>query len=202
MRVIISYHILTLDTDANKINTIIRQNPNNKNLTKIIDDYNSKFSLITYPDKTIFGISEDIKELINQYISELTFKSFYFVYESNTVYKVKNSKIYQLNDFDRYINKDIMLQSFNAAFNEYCSRGLINKYDFENNLNEDFICINISILEKNKPIAVTDPGEIFERNIINKECWNFVTRLRQVQNEIDFDEEIEDDEDDDYRIDI
>lgn len=197
MRVLLSYQILTLGTDGNRVNNIISQNTSCTNLMKVIQDYNDNYPLVTYPKKTIFNIVKDIKQLVDDCLASINLKHFYFVNEGSTVFKVQKSKIYQLNDSDKYINKDVMLQAFNATFNEYYQKGLISRSDYENNLNEDFVCINIAILEKGHPIAIIEPGEISGKISLSPDCWNFIARMR-IEQESSIEENIDDDDEDDY----
>lgn len=193
MRVLLSYQILTLGTDGNKVNNIISQNTSCTNLMKVIQDYNDNYPLVTYPRETIFNIVKDIDQLVNDCLNSFKIKPFYFINEGATIFKIKRSRIYQLNDTDKYINKDIMLQAFNATFNEYYQKGLIKRSDYENNLNEDFVCINIVILEKDHPIAVIEPGELSGKTSLAPDCWNFVARMRIEES---CDEDIDNDDDD------
>ena len=192
MRVVISYSILSHYSDGETANKITQTNITLKKLHEKICEYNEQFPLITYPKKTLLDISRDIEDLVKLTLKDFKLKNFYFVYDCTTIYKIRHSKVYQLNNQDFSINRQTMMAIFNSTFGEYLSKGLLSREDYENNLNEDFISVNIVILQKNRPMIVTDPGEIYGRNNICPWCWNFISRI---QNQEIY-EEIDDDDDD------
>ena len=191
MRVVISYSILSHYSDGETANKITQTNRTLNKLHDKICEYNEQFPLITYPKKTLFDISKDIETLVKLTLKDFKTKDFYFVYDRITIYKIRHSEVYQLNNQDFNINRQTMMAIFNSTFGEYLSRGLISREDYEKNLNEDFISVSIIILQKNRPMIITDPGEIYGKNNICSWCWNFISRI---QNQGIY-EEFDDDED-------
>lgn len=179
MRVILSFAILSIDTDGEEVNRIIQNNSHIEKLVKIFEDYNNKYPLITYSENTLIKMVKDIETLVLQCLNKFKLKRYWMIYDTCTIFKVINSKIHQLNNNERPIDRDQMSHMFSNIFNEYYQKGLLKRSNFDHNINEDFLCLHISILEKGKPVAILDPGEVFGKNIINKGCWNFISRMKQ-----------------------
>lgn len=194
MRVVISYSILSLYSDGENANKITQTNATLNKLHEKICEYNEHFPLITYPKKILLDSSRDIENFVKSTLKNFKTKDFYFVYDCITIYKIHHSKVYQLNNQDFNINKQTMMAIFNSTFEEYINKGLLSKEDYENNLNEDFICINIVILQKNRPMILTDPGEIYGKRNIRSWCWNFVSRIQNQGIYEEFDDEDENDD--------
>ena len=195
MRVMINFSILTLGTDGNKVNDIINRNSQLLKFQKTIVDYNDQYALSTYDKKTILEIAEDVGTLATMSMNAVKHEHFTFFYEDSTCFKVQGSKIYQLNNLDVVLNKDIIIRGFNLTFKEYLERNIINVEDFRNsNLNEDFIILNLFILEKGKPFVIIEPGELKSKS--PHPCWNFVANLRR--NDCYRKSSDDDDDDDNY----
>lgn len=178
MRVMINFSILTLGTDGNRINDVINKNPQLLQFQNTIVNYNDQYALSTYNKETIFEIAKDVGVLAKMSMDAVKLKHFTFFYEDSTCFKVQGSKIYQLNNFNVTLNKEIIIQGFNMTFKEYLERNIISVEDFRSgNLNEDFIILNLFILEKGKPFAIIEPGELKSKS--PHPCWNFVANLRR-----------------------
>ena len=61
MRVILSFAILSIDTDGEEVNRIIQNNSHIEKLVKIFEDYNNKYPLITYSENTLIKMFKDIE---------------------------------------------------------------------------------------------------------------------------------------------
>jgi len=179
MRVMINFSILTLGTDGNRINNIINTNSQLLQFQKTIVDYNDQYALSTYDKNTIFEIAKDVGDLANISMQSVKLKDFTFFYEDSICFKVQGSNIYQLNNLSANINKETIIRGFNISFQEYLERQIITVEDFRNgNLTEDFIILNLYVLEKGKPCAVIEPGELKSKS--PHPCWNFVAKLRRM----------------------
>lgn len=178
MRVMINFSILTLGTDGNMVNDIINNNPQLLRFQKTIVDYNDQYALTTYNKETILEIAKDVGILATMSIEAVKLKHFTFLYEDSICFKVQSSKIYQLNNLNVILNKETIIRGFNITFQEYLERNIISVEDFRNgNLTEDFIILNLFILEKGKPFAIIEPGELKSKS--PHPCWNFVANLRR-----------------------
>ena len=196
MRVMINFSILTLGTDGNIINNIINTNSQLLQFQKTIVDYNDQYALSTYDKNTIFEIAKDVGDLANISMQSVKLKDFTFFYEDSICFKVQGSNIYQLNNLSANINKETIIRGFNISFQEYLERQIITVEDFRNgNLTEDFIILNLYVLEKGKPCAVIEPGELKSKS--PHPCWNFVAKLRRNDCRRSLNEEEYTDEDDD-----
>lgn len=199
MRVMLSFVVVSLGTDGEDVNRIIQNNSHIEKLIKIFEDYNSKYPLVTYSESTLTKMIKDIETLVIQCLNNFKLKKYWMIYDTCTIFKVINNKIHQLNNNERPIDKNQMTQMFSDIFNEYYQKGLLKRSNLDhNNINEDFLCLYITILEKEKPIAILDPGEIFGKNVINKNCWNFVARIKQEEKYHDRNREDDYEDYDDY----
>ena len=146
MRVILSFAILSIDTDGEEVNRIIQNNSHIEKLVKIFEDYNNKYPLITYSENTLIKMVKDIETLVLQCLNKFKLKRYWMIYDTCTIFKVINSKIHQLNNNERPIDRDQMSHMFSNIFNEYYQKGLLKRSNFDHNINEDFLCLHISIL--------------------------------------------------------
>lgn len=203
MKLITSFNILPITgvNTADLFNELDKHDEFNR-VNSLVSYYNTRLvPMKTYKEDSIKEISGIIQSHIKRIFegNNCIFGNFYIAYQDYTMIKVKNNKIYLLNneDFTDCIIRGEIENCIKNTINDYFNRGILrddNVTDNNGKLNfsEDFIFLNFSVMFSRSSIfTVIMPGELNRPNMIG--MWEYIYNLaNHYRNNNSYDDDEED----------
>lgn len=172
MTVLILSKILTLGTNKQKAIFALKYDGRFRELGEELCEFNEKYELVLFKDKELASVIKDFKNILDAYIysrNGINLENYNLIADGINVIKVENQKVYDLSIGDSQSpsdkEKEKLLPILKALIEEKSERLSVDP----SLIKEQFICLYVNILEKDRPIIVIEPGELSENN--HAPCW-------------------------------
>lgn len=172
MTVLMLSKVLTLGTDKQRAIFILENDGRFEELGEALCEVNEKYEMVLLEEEELATVVKQCKNVLNAYIysnNGIKLRNYNLIADGISVIKVENQKVYDLSNEDAQSptdkEKEELLPILKALIEEKAERLSIDP----TMISEQFICLYVNMLEKNRSLIIIEPRELSKNNHLP--CW-------------------------------